>query len=385
MKNIYNCHAHSFNGRYLPSQFLKEYMSGKTKALLLGKLLNTSFLAINKLAVSIVGATQYKEFVPFLKVGIMKTQDMVFEDQITAFPSDTRIVILPLNFKYMEAGEVNIPYEQQLDDLLEVRKRYPDKCLPFVFIDPRMGTADQNLAFVQRYLGPGKGCVGIKLYPSLGYYPYDSRLYKVYEFAEQNQIPIISHCSKGGIFYDPDTLPSDVLHSTSFNPQEISKVDKSQPLRSYTFPPAATKDFKNNFIKPENYVDVMEKFPRLKMCLAHYGGDEDILAFLKNGPSNTWYEQVRSLIPLYPNLHTDISYSLYDAGIRKQIKSDFQDPSLRKRILFGTDFFMTLREPGVDESHLFSDCLQTMSQPDFEVMANENNRAFLSSAFYTAP
>jgi predicted TIM-barrel fold metal-dependent hydrolase len=231
--------------------------------------------------------------------------------------------------------------------------------------------------------------VGIKLYPSLGFYPYDPRLYKVYEFAEQNGVPIITHCSKGGIFYDPDTLPATALFSSSFNPQIMNKVDVApgQPSgsRTYSFSPAPAQTFKNNFIRPENYVDVLEKFPRLKLCLAHYGGDEEIFNFLQLGPSNTWYEQIQKLIRLYPNVCTDISYSLYDKGIREQVKKDVQDPSLRNRILFGTDFFMTLRQPGVDEFHLYTDCLQTMGVSDFELIANENNRVFLSSSFYTAP
>jgi predicted TIM-barrel fold metal-dependent hydrolase len=389
MKNIYNCHTHTFNGRYVPSDFLKEFLQGNTKALVLGKILKTSFLGINKLAVWIVGKTSYSAFAPFLKVGVMKTQDMVFEDLKSNFPGDTRIVVLPLNFEYMGAGDVSISYQQQLDDLLEVRMRYPDQCLPFVFIDPRMGTAEQNLAFIQRYLGQHKGCVGIKLYPSLGYFPYDPRLYKVYEFAQSNQIPVISHCSKGGIFYDPDTFPETAFHSSSFNPQLTNKVDRTAgnpaPARQYDFKPAPAKEYKNNFIRPENYVDVLEKFPNLKLCFAHYGGDEDMLAFLKNGPSNTWYEQIKILISLYPNVYTDISYSLHDPSIREQIRKDFQDPVLRKRILFGTDYFMTLREPGVDEFHLYTDCLNTMQVNDFEVMANGNNRLFLTSAFYTAP
>jgi predicted TIM-barrel fold metal-dependent hydrolase len=392
MKNIYDCHTHVFTGKYIPSKFFKEYMTGETRAVLFEKVLKTSFLGINKFAVWILSRTEkYKKFSAFLEVGIMKTQDMVFEDMKKAYPGDTRIVVLPVNFQYMEAGELSVSYCQQVDDLMEVRMRYPNQCLPFIFIDPRMGTAEENLSFVKKYAAKDKGCIGIKLYPSVGYYPYDPRLYKVYEYAEANGIPIITHCSKGGIFYNPDKLPVTALFSSSFNPQVMNKLETDTagkfPKREYIFNAEETKKFKNNFIRPENYIDVLEKFPKLKLCLAHFGGDSELFDHIDHHKTNTWYDQIKQLITMYPNVYTDISYSLYDKKILGQVKSDLDIPGspYRNRILYGTDYFMTLQEDHVNEESLFTNCLNDLLLTDFEKIANENNREFLTSLIYTAP
>jgi len=53
-----------------------------------------------------------------------------------------------------------------LEDLFELKLKYPSQCFPFVAIDPRSGTAIENRDFVKRYMD--RGFSGIKLYPALG-------------------------------------------------------------------------------------------------------------------------------------------------------------------------------------------------------------------------
>ena len=36
---------------------------------------------------------------------------------------------------------------------------------------------------------------GIKIYPALGYYPFDKDLISSYEFAQEYEIPITAHCN----------------------------------------------------------------------------------------------------------------------------------------------------------------------------------------------
>jgi len=266
---------------YVPDKFLGLYVPDFL-AKRLTKALRRKWSA--KIIVKLLekfGGPEYSKYAAFLKIGSKKTQHMVFNDlRKSQYPEGTRFVVLPLNFRYMGAGKLKIGYRQQLDDLIGVKKRFPNTCLPFVFIDPRMGTSEQNYAFVKEYID--KGFVGIKLYPSLGYYPFDYRLEKVYKFAEENEIPIMTHCSTTGIYYkDSDNIPHEFTHPESFNKQSNSYFDPSKP-RSYFYPynTAIRKKkrndvFTDNFLQPENYIDVLKKFPSLKLCFAHFGLDNE--------------------------------------------------------------------------------------------------------------
>lgn len=400
MNTIYNCHIHVFNARYVPEYFLYGMAEGMPKktAKTVGIALKTpvlKYLVIE--ALQRFGTPSQKRFIEFLRIGVQRTQDTLFENVMANYPAGTRAVVLPLNFRYMGAGEEGIRYEQQLDGLIEVKKKNPDTCLPFVCIDPRMGTPAQNRDFVKKYIE--KGFKGIKLYPSLGYYPYDPGLELVYQYAVQNNLPVMTHCSRGGIYYN-DAHSVQQLHSISMNPQVhtiLHEPGTAPKKREYNYTTCATKDFKNNFLDPENYVDVLLKFPSLKICLAHFGGDLGELEVRVNNPNAwTWYDKVKALIndPRFPNVFADISYSLYSKKNMALFKQDlYLDPlaapdaqarqqHLRSRILFGTDFFMTLQEDKVTEFGLHSETMQFLGVPDFMQIANTNPSEYLRSAVY---
>jgi predicted TIM-barrel fold metal-dependent hydrolase len=400
MSTIYNCHVHVFNARHVPEYFLYGMADGMPKktAKLVGQLLKTPIM--KGLVIKYLekfGSPAQKKFIEFLRIGVQKTQDVLYENVMANYPAGTRAVLLPLNFKYMGAGEEGIGYEQQLEGLLEVKKKNPDTCLPFVFIDPRMGTPLQNRDFVKKYID--KGFKGIKLYPSLGYYPYDPGLELVYKYAVENNLPVMTHCSRGGIYYN-DTLSLQQLHSISMLPQVNSILHKpGTPAvkREYNFTSGPTKEFKNNFLDPENYVDVLLKFPQLKLCFAHFGGDlGELDVKVKDANAWTWYDKIKKLIndPRFPNVFTDISYSLYNTDNMKLFKEDLRvDPAadpevqacqqhMRSRILFGTDFFMTLQEDKVTEFKLHTDTMQFLGIPDFMQIANTNPVEFMRSAVY---
>src|SRR5690606_23918906 len=78
---------------------------------------------------------------------------------------------------------------------------------PFLFLDPRRIAATRNEEKHKNYENYAKHllhsqqCDGIKLYPALGYYPFDKDLIAMYLFAQENEIPIIIHCIEGTVFY----------------------------------------------------------------------------------------------------------------------------------------------------------------------------------------
>jgi predicted TIM-barrel fold metal-dependent hydrolase len=129
------------------------------------------------------------------------------------------------------------------------------------------------------------------------------------------------------------------------------------------------------FTHPQNYIPVLEKFPSLKICIAHMGGigefqmNEDLyntnwlginklqsqfkeLAKIREVDTVRWLDRLREMMQHYPSLFTDVSYtvSYFDQDLMVKRLTEFaetldeSDTKLGHRILFGTDFFMTEQE-----------------------------------------
>lgn len=174
---------------------------------------------------------------------------------------------------------------------------------------------------------------GIKLYPPLGFDPWpkcdDEELEKVkylYDFCERKKIPITVHCSTGGF--------------------------------------VTVKDDKK-YTDPEKWKKVLEKFPKLKLNLAHFAIDHS------NGQFHTtkWTKTIINILtkadpnnpnkPNYPNVYGDFSckglnpefYNFLKKDIidgkiygpkNDRVATDNEKKRLYEKILFGTDFMVNL-------------------------------------------
>lgn len=381
-----NSHIHTFNSQYTPKLFIKPYLKNLPDWMVrsLTSLLNTRFGRLgSKLGMGLPGNVQ--KYASFLNVGLLESQDMVFKKTVDSHPANTKFVVLPLRFEDMGAGTVSVHYEHQLDDLLELKKRYPNSCLPFVFVDSRMEVSSGDggiiMNFAKKYIEE-KGFSGIKLYPSMGYWPFDKRLEKTYQYAQENQIPIMVHCSRGGIYYNTP-LNKGTAESLQYYTDPLSFNPQSN--RSYHFSYDGNNDtFFENLTDPTNYIDVLEKFPNLKICFAHFGLNE-VEAKKINDPTG-WYNIIKGFIlnPKYPNVYTDISYSLANRDFLSLLKGDLiNNPALKERVLYGTDFYMTLQE-GLSEAELFQQAARELS-PFFSSLANENAIKYLTSSIWEVP
>jgi predicted TIM-barrel fold metal-dependent hydrolase len=380
-----NNHIHIFNLRHAPSKFLSLYIKNEniasTLQWLLGKKLSNKLLIS---AIEKMGGAEYSKYAAFLRVGTKSTSDMIFDDIANhcSYPAASKFVCLPVDFSIMGAGRSDVSYDQQMQDLFEVKKRYPDQCLPFAFAHPLIGTPDQNRDNVKKYIE--KGCVGIKLYPSLGYYPSDPGMKEIYQYACDLNLPLITHCSTGGIYYKEKPLPPSFMNPTDLdgNPIMVDMPDAK----------ADNDTFCNVFVSPDRFRPVLDKFPNLKLCLAHYGSDVEFEKELRKRPVRpNFYSICRDMLLAknddgsrkYPNLYVDISYTLNGGGkdfpFYKLIKADLENPELADRILYGTDYFMTLQE--MPENALLYNCLKQLGQPLFDQM-QRNNQAWLASSVY---
>ncbi|MBK6979881.1 MAG: hypothetical protein IPH28_24600 [Cytophagaceae bacterium] len=147
------------------------------------------------------------------------------------------------------------------------------------------------------------GFVGLKLYPSLGFYPFSSSFGACYRLPIDHQLPISTHCTPDGACWSDKTLPQHLQISLSFNPVgATTPIDpgirskcinlKNDIQRNYHLKPM---DFCDYFLHPLNYWDVLLKYPELKLCLAHTGGEGTIKGKEERVIAREWYKDIKEL------------------------------------------------------------------------------------------
>lgn len=407
---IINVHTHTFNFTCVPDGFLSNYVN-RTLASIAGKALRTEVLGrlvralLRKLPMT-------RKYATLVAIGSNRTQLDVFETMLKSYSgSDSYFIILPMNFDHMGGGAVSANFITQIMEIEEIKRQYPSRLIPFLGIDPRMGNANYLLNFVKNYFAPAanisRGFAGIKLYPSLGFFPFDPRLQQVYAFAEEHGIPIQAHCTKHGAFYAGKKLPLELLSLDSFNPTNPTAKRHLQP-QYVNMAKLKLKDSCDNYLDPVNYLDVLEKFPKLKLCFAHFGGDDDIQQLIKKPqpvptrdiaekgftPETSWHNIILFIMKEYKNVYADISYTLYNKNIWQVLNSllagqisiakDEQqfESTIPNRILFGTDYFMTTQEK--PEELLYNDFIEQLNNPkQWEAIAWQNPKAYLKSDYFS--
>ena len=178
-------------------------------------------------------------------------------------------------------------YYLQLDKLKALKRNRGAIVRPFIFVDPRRIRATKgddvpffdcdysdpyDIALKRCKLGDylfgdyddvsdrydrssrndNIGFSGLKIYPALGYYPFDKDLLPLWAYAAQNEIPIMTHCTRGVVFYRGKDIPSRNFHPIF---KESDTGDKL-PL-----PHSKNKEYQVYFTHPLNYLCLLD--PRL--------------------------------------------------------------------------------------------------------------------------
>lgn len=419
-----NIHTHVFNSECVPDNFLR-ILPNKTvrripkaiKALLDTKWSRATIVAISKIAAKKDSnkRNSFDKYIAFLEVATQRKQLDVFELEFEVgkqYDSQVRIVGLTMNMDFMDnrPSRRQISFESQLEAVKDIKRYYPNNFFPFLGIDPRHKSGMDLVNWSKAYFETGlqaNGMVfpffsGIKLYPALGFFAFDPRLNDLYAYAETNQLPVITHVTRVGSQYIgtkiSELIPAQPAMLLPDNPSEAVLTAQETiytRIRIYR-EQKWLEDSKigNNdkacdlFSHPENYVPILEKFPKLKICLAHMGGSNEIVDNSKDDPdlqqirrfdSQLWCDRIRDMMVRYPNLYTDISYTLSDldrpevlTAILKFMRTeDDNGQILAKRVLFGTDFFMTEQEKR--ESDLYQLAMQELAE--FNQMITRDNPA----------
>ena len=411
----YNVHSHTFTMSNAPENFLSLYLP-PALAGLLAKATNTApGAAVVEKLLSWFGGNGGKRYASFLKIGKSKNQLAIFEELMRQYPDDTaiRFVALAMYMEKTGAGASISGYEGQLEELIQVKKQYPDRLLLFLGIDPRWkNTGKQLRETVEAYFNTRLSInaersvypfTGLKLYPPTGFYPFDERLIETFEWAAENGVPVLSHCSYLGGIYNNDTAyingvlaacnpydsgqryPAKPFYEKNIGRWLLHKQQSYNNLRSCSY-----------FMEPAAYEKVLARFndplKPLKLCLAHFGGANQMLATNGQPPigvlPQNWFVQIQNLMERYKGLYTDISYTLSDPDTHPIIFDQMNRTSYGNRILFGTDYFLTERElpEREDYSTFKNEALNTpvpgTGNNAWDAISATNVLPFLSSKYY---
>lgn len=412
----------------------------------LGKLLK---LIPGKKTTALIG--RYLEIAEYAKY---KKQAGIFNVSLNKqYPSDTKFIVLPMDMEFMGAGKLKKEHSitAQMAELKDIKINNPHTFLPFVFADPRRM---KDKSYFDYEVQNGKvilkeGCLmqeyfevhkfsGIKLYPALGYYPFDEMLLPLYKYAADHDIPIMTHCIKGTIFYRGRKKKEWNYHPV-FKENEQDKVFLKE---------SKNVNFCNNFTHPLNYLclldedllyqviqnvtdvklknDLKELFPfhdtlktikkgkglsNLKLCLAHFGGEDQWKQFMEKDrfwASNRlitapekgisffndkeehaksvgvlwnrqidWYTIICSMLLQYENTYADISYIVHDILTFPLLKFTVNHGKLGDKVLFGTDFYV-VRNHNSDKEILI-DLQAGLTTKEFDKIARINPEKYINN------
>lgn len=347
---ITNCHIHLFNIEHVPQNFLP---FGLMRLLRNPHVQRPLIRALRAGAWGRMGRRAAR----FAEVGGQRTQQEIFEVVSGYYPRGTRFVVLPMDMAFMKRGAPPKDIEAQHDELADLASKSDGAIIPFAAIDPRNPRALDELKRCR-----DMGFRGVKIYPPLGYPPSHEVLLKhIYPFCIENNLPVMGHCSRGG----------------------VRERDLSDQMQAQLAGPTA-------------YRDVLKAFPELRVCLAHFGGNQDWNDYL--GPPHrspgkerdefrreNWLAQILDMIRggEYPNLWTDISYTAFDFEQNVPALSVFMsDHTVLNRVLFGSDFYMT-EASGVSERRVAIELRHGIGDEKFRAISNVNPPRYLHGASAT--
>jgi len=340
---IYNCHIHTFTADHVPN----DYLPLKLVPLMQHPWIREIIFFILRNIQPFKNRDQFDRYANILRTSFGQTQHTIFDQVRGYYPLGTQFVVLPMDFEFMSAGAIKTDIYRQHDELASLRDSNPKHVIPFIAVDPRR----ENVLDMVKGLVENNDFKGIKIYPPLGYRPDDEVLYDVYEYAQQNNLPIMAHCSRGGA--RNRDMPIDLL-------------------QSYT--------------DPDNYKRILNDFPDLRVCLAHFGGDAEWEAYLQNPWVETsdertknWVSKIMDMMKSgdYPNLYTDTSYTIFrfEANI-KVLKVLLTNDRVRSQVLFGSDFYMVEIEK-LQERRLSIYLRAELGEELFWQIAEQNPKRYL--------
>lgn len=351
---ITNCHIHTFTFRHVPADYphpvLRLFRLVPRVLLVIAWVLKR-FNADEK-------AAALRRLYRFQTEGDRRRQADILDAIIPMYPRDTRFVVLPMDLSMAGWGAPPVSVKDQHAELDEMRNdpRFRGLVIPFATLDPRReGAADEAIYWIEK-----RGFRGLKLYPRLGYPPdHPVLMERLYPLCVERNIPVMTHCSAGGV--------------------------QGRGL---------SRRMADEWSSPLAWRPVRDRFPDLRVCLAHFGGMTAWKDYVEQGIDprdpeaawRNWQSCIRRMIAGgdWPNLWTDISYTLFDfENYVPFLKIFLEEPNLACRVLFGSDFYMT-RQEALSERAVCFRLRAALGDAMFRRIAVENPRIWLGETLDAA-
>ena len=345
---ITNCHIHTFTTQHVPVSYPYAWLRPLKAFPQLIRFLAWLLAVFGQHPL----AEKVRRLYDFQKEAAAKDQKTVLRSVMRHYPSNTRFVVLPMDLGAIGHGSPPVSLNAQHDELSKLA-RDPEvgrAVIPFATIDPRADPQAQELTRALDDLH----FKGVKIYPRLGFAPdHPTLMTQVYPKMQAANLPLMTHCSRGGV--------------------------QGRKLDDY---------MADRYTDPRAYLPVLQKFPDLRICLAHFGGQHDWKSYVEAGPDyrrdQNWQVQIRDMIGSghYSGLWTDISYTLfhfedYIPFLRLFLTADTRAADrLRRRTLFGSDFYMT-RQEDLSEKAVCFRLRNALGEEIFRQIAEENPRIWL--------
>ena len=179
-----------------------------------------------------------------------------------------------------------------------------------------------------RYAIEVGGFLGVKLYPPVGFAPWDNVKHRqdlpfaagldgaldaLYDYCASAEAPILTHTSAANEY-------GLGLH---------------------------------RLVSPEHWRPVLDRHPTLRLNFGHFGHDYGVPQ--TDGPKETadaWIYQAAALIDRHPNVYADLSNSplVYDAAYGRRLCALLADviaryPKVRRRLMYGSDWWLSSLDP----------------------------------------
>jgi predicted TIM-barrel fold metal-dependent hydrolase len=192
---------------------------------------------------------------------------------------------------------------------------------------PIASAASSALELVRYALEAG-GFLGVKLYPPVGFAPWDNvhlrgdlpfaagldgALDALYGYCAAAEAPILTHTSAANEY-------GLGLH---------------------------------RLVSPEHWRPALERHPTLRLNFGHFGHDYGVPQ--TDGPvkaADAWIYQAAALIDRYPNVYADLSNSplVYDPAYGKRLSALLADviarfPKVKRRLMYGSDWWLSGLDP----------------------------------------
>lgn len=399
-----------------------------------------------------------KRYLNIGRFAFYENQSRIFGRLKSQYPQGTAFIVLPMDMEFMDAGDLkeHHKYRQQMDALATIKdnKENTDIFYPFVFADPRRmnaeGAAHFNYSdnngeviledcFIKKFIVDHRFS-GFKIYPALGYYPFDEHLLPLWKYAADQGLPILTHCIRGTIFYRGDKKKEWDKHPVfeqacgegKYEQLFLDEIKNADFINNFTHPLnflclleeqllrkliGAAKDdrLKTLFGYIDSQTPMLRNLSHLKICLGHFGGDDEWNKFMESDRDNyssqlvkypmkgisfltdsdntprpgkieqlwrytDWYSIICSLMLQYPNVYADLSYIIHSDAIQPLLKHTLRNPKLRDKVLFGTDFYVVRNHKS--EKHMLAGLFDDLTNSEIDAIAKTNPRNFLESKLH---